>query len=136
VDAALAGLVVNEVEAGQLLGRAVDAGQAEAAADALRARGPRWVVLTLGAAGAVAADGQGITRMAGFPVRAVDTTAAGDTFCGALAVALAEGRPLDAATRFANAAAALSVTRMGAQPSIPRRAEIDAFLARSSRETV
>jgi ribokinase len=61
-------------------------------------------------------------------VDAVDATAAGDTFNGALAVALSEGMRLDAAVRFANAAAALSVTRLGAQASIPTRSETDAFL--------
>ncbi len=60
----------------------------------------------------------------------MDTTAAGDVFNGALAVALAEGHGLHEAVRFANAAAALSVTRLGAQPSAPRRREIDAFLKR------
>jgi len=59
----------------------------------------------------------------------VDTTAAGDIFNGALAVALAEGKPLVGAVRFANAAAALSVTKMGAQPSAPRRSEIERLLA-------
>jgi ribokinase len=62
-------------------------------------------------------------------VEAVDTTAAGDVFNGALAVALAEERPLAEALRFAQAAAAISVTRAGAQPSAPTRAEIDAFIA-------
>jgi len=64
----------------------------------------------------------------GFKVKAVDTTAAGDVFNGALVVALGEGRPLRDAVRFANAAAAISVTRMGAQPSAPTRAEIEKFL--------
>jgi ribokinase len=133
LDAAIAGLVVNEVEAAQLLGRSVDAANAEAAASELRARGPRWVVLTLGAAGAVVAEAGGATVVPAFPVRPLDATAAGDTFCGALAVALVEGRPLQDAARFASAAAALAVMRLGAQPSIPQRREIDAFLA-SHRE--
>ena len=67
--------------------------------------------------------------MPAFRVEAVDTTAAGDVFNGALAVALAEERPLAEALRFAQAAAAISVTRPGAQPSAPTRAEIEAFLA-------
>jgi len=66
----------------------------------------------------------------GFKVRAVDTTAAGDVFNGALAVRLAENCPLGAAVRFAHAAAAISVTRRGAQPSIPARSEIDALLGK------
>jgi ribokinase len=65
-----------------------------------------------------------------FKVKAVDTTAAGDVFNGALAVALSEGRPLLESVHFASAAAAISVTRMGAQPSAPRRKEIDRFLLR------
>jgi ribokinase len=68
----------------------------------------------------------------GFQVKPVDTTAAGDTFNGALAVALAEGQPLIDAVRFANAAAAISVTRIGAQPSIPTRIEIDRLLKRKT----
>ena len=68
--------------------------------------------------------------MPGFKVKPVDTTAAGDIFNGALVVALGEGRDLIESARFANAAAALSVTRMGAQPSVPTRREIDEFLSR------
>jgi ribokinase len=63
-----------------------------------------------------------------FEVKAVDTTAAGDVFNGALAVSLAENKPLFDAVRFANAAAALSVTKLGAQPSAPNREEIDRLL--------
>jgi ribokinase len=66
----------------------------------------------------------------GFKVKAVDTTAAGDTFNGALAVALTEGQSLAKAVQFANAAAAISVTRVGAQTSAPTRKSIDAFLRR------
>jgi ribokinase len=89
------------------------------------------VVLTMGARGYCIASGGRIEIRPAFKVRAVDTTAAGDVFCGALAVSLAEGNGLPAAARFAAAAAALSVTRPGAQPSAPRRAEIMKFLARS-----
>ena len=66
-----------------------------------------------------------------FKVEAVDTTAAGDTFCGSLAVALVEGKSLKESLQFASAAAAISVTRMGAQPSAPPRAEIDEFLKKN-----
>jgi ribokinase len=86
------------------------------------------VVITLGAQGALVANDEGARLIKGFKVKTVDSTAAGDTFNGALAVALTEGQTLDAAVRFANAAAALSVTRVGAQPSAPPRAEIDKFL--------
>ncbi len=124
-------LAVNETEAEFLTGLVV-AGDRDVveAADALRARGPKTVVLTLGARGAyVAAEGVR-ALVPGFAVDAVDTTAAGDVHCGALAVALVEGRPLVEAARVAHAAAALSVTRLGAQPSAPRRAEIEALLSR------
>jgi ribokinase len=63
-----------------------------------------------------------------YKVKAIDTTAAGDTYCGALAVAILEETSLEHAVRFATAASAISVTRMGAWPSIPKRAEIDAFM--------
>jgi ribokinase len=124
-------LAVNESEAEFLTGRAVgtDADVA-AVAEALRARGPGTVILTLGARGAFVASRGVRALVPGFAVEAVDTTAAGDVHCGALAVALVEGRPLPDAVRFANAAAALSVTRLGAQPSAPKRAEVDALLAR------
>lgn len=118
-------LVVNEVEAAALAGVAVATPQdAAAAAQALRTRGPAQVVVTLGAAGAVAADAAGCRHHPGMKVRAVDTTAAGDTFLGALTVALAQGDPLDAAVRNGIRAAALCVTQPGAQPSIPTRAAV------------
>ena len=102
----------------------------ETAAEALLAKGPKTVVLTLGARGAYVA-GDGVRALVpGFAVEAVDTTAAGDVHCGALAVALVEGRPLLEAVRFANAAAALSVTKLGAQPSAPKREDIEALLSR------
>lgn len=122
-------LTPNETEAELLTGIKVDdeAGAAKAA-DELRARGAQTVILTLGPRGAFVADATGKRLVPGFKVKAVDTTAAGDIFNGALAVALAEGRPLPAAVRFANAAAALSVTKLGAQPSAPARREIEKFL--------
>jgi len=98
---------------------------------ACRARGVATVIVTLGSRGAFVADGNGRQLVPGFKVKAVDTTAAGDIFNGALAVALAEGRLLTDSVRFANAAAALSVTKLGAQPSAPKRAQIDAFLKRA-----
>lgn len=125
-------LTPNESEACLLLGRPPGRltfeGAPEAAA-ALLTKGPRAVILKLGGLGCYFADGQRSLASPGFAVDARDTTAAGDTFNGALAVALAEGMPLDSSLRFANAAAALSVTRLGAQASIPTRAEVDAFLA-------
>lgn len=129
--ARLACLAVNETEAEFLTGRKVAADRdVEAAAEALLALGPKTVVLTLGARGAYVATAGVRALVPGFPVEAVDTTAAGDVHCGALAVALVEGRPLLDAVRFANAAAALSATKLGAQPSAPARADIEALLVR------
>ena len=124
-------LTPNETEAELLTGIKVDstAAAGEAAAK-LMARGVQTVVVTLGARGAFVADGATRELVPGFKVDAVDTTAAGDTFNGALAVALAEGQPLVEAVRFANAAGAISVTRIGAQPSVPRREEIEQLLAK------
>lgn len=119
-------LIVNEVEAEFLCGLPVDTPAAyPKAADALLATGAKHAIITLGAQGSFVADGQQQVHVPAYPVKPVDTTAAGDVFCGALAVALVESKPLVDAVRFANAASALSVTQIGAQPSIPARAEID-----------
>ena len=125
-------LTPNESEAELLTGVKVedDAG-AEEAARALVARGVETVILTLGSRGAYVFESGSGEMVSGFKVDAVDTTAAGDVFNGSLAVGLAEGMPLAGAVRFANAAAALSVTRLGAQPSAPTRSEIETFLAGS-----
>ncbi len=123
-------LTPNEREAEFLSGIAVtDESGAKGAAARLRARGPRAVVITLGERGVYASAPEFEGPIPAFSVRPVDSTAAGDVFNGALAVALAEGKPLTEAIRFARAAAAISVTRPGAQPSAPTRAEIEAFLA-------
>lgn len=117
-------LVPNEHEAALLAG--VD--DPIAAARSLAARGGD-VVVTLGSRGALRVR-EGIeTEVPAFPVDAVDTTAAGDTFAGVLAVGLAEALDWETALRRASAAAALSVQRPGASSSMPDRAEIDAFLA-------
>jgi len=122
-------LTPNESEAELLTGVQVsdDAG-AEEAARALAARGVDTVILTLGSRGAFVFESDSGELVPGFEVQAVDTTAAGDVFNGSLAVGLAEGMPLTGAVRFANAAAALSVTKLGAQPSAPTRSEIESFL--------
>jgi ribokinase len=90
------------------------------------------VIITMGKRGVFIADGAPGEWMSGFKVRAVDTTAAGDVFNGALAVSLGEGASLSDAVRFAQAAAAISVTRLGAQPSAPARAEIERMLGSAS----
>lgn len=99
-------------------------------ATALRALGVPNVVLTMGAAGALLADGRGVRQVSGFRVAVVDTTAAGDAFNGALAFGLASGWPLEDTVRFAVAAGALTVTRAGAQPSLPSRTAVEDLLAR------
>ena len=120
-------LVVNEGEAAALAEVQVRTPHDAAhAGRLLRARGPARVVVTLGAQGAVAVDADGARHHPGLPVAAVDTTAAGDTFMGALAVALAQGAPLDAAVQRGILAASLCVTRAGAQASIPHAADVDA----------
>jgi len=122
-------LTPNETEAESLTGvKVVDVRSAARAAAMLRSRGVRTVIITMGARGAFVADHRGQDLVRGFKVKAVDTTAAGDIFNGALAVALSEGEPLPVAVRFAHAAAALSVMRVGAQPSAPTRVEILGFL--------
>lgn len=122
-------LTPNEAEASALSGLEVrDEATAAQAATKLRHRGVATVIITLGSQGAFVASAKAHQLVPGFKVKAVDTTAAGDVFNGALAVALGEGKPLLDAIRFANAAAAISVTRLGAQPSAPTRAEIERFL--------
>ncbi len=126
----------NEVEARVLSGIAASDDQgAAASAGWFLALGCQAVVLKLGERGAFLASASIRESISGIPVKAVDTTAAGDAFAGALAVALAEGKDLPAAVRFANAAGALSVTRMGAQPSLPTRDDVTA-LARSRGLTI
>lgn len=122
-------LTPNETEAELLTGiKVTDDAAAARACSALRSRGVRTVILTLGQRGAFLADADGQRLVPGFRVKSVDSTAAGDVFNGALSVALAEGKTVLDAVRFANAAAALSVTRPGAQPSAPSRADIEKFL--------
>ena len=118
-------LTPNESEAERLSGiRSDDERGLERAASALLGRGVGAVVVTLGAAGAYLATAEQRETIAGWRVEARDTTGAGDVFNGALAVALAGGLSMLDAVRFANAAAAISVTRDGAQSAAPRRDEI------------
>lgn len=118
-------LTPNEAEAARLAGVPVSEEQSlEKMAAALLRRGAGAVVITLGAGGAFVATTELRQVVPGLRVEARDTTGAGDVFNGALAVALAEGTSLVEAVRFANAAAAISVTRDGAQPAAPHRAEI------------
>jgi ribokinase len=122
-------LVLNESETAAISGQPVaSADEAEAAARALLGFGVKNVLVTLGVNGVCVVSADKTFHFPAFKVKAVDTVGAGDTFCGALAVACAEGRNLEDAVRFASAAAAISVTRAGAQNSAPRRDEIETFL--------
>jgi ribokinase len=131
-------LIPNEHEAAFMTGIEIHSQEdARKAAAHLLGCGPASVIVTLGSQGALIAEGNPsaptYTLVPAFSVKPVDTTAAGDAFVGALAVSLGEGRSLAAAAHFASAAAAISVTRTGAQPSLPRRAETEALLqARSA----
>jgi ribokinase len=131
-------LAPNEPETALLTGMPVGTSEeSRAAAKKLLQLGVGSVVLTLGSRGALVLDGAPsedgganahFTLVPAHPVEVVDTTAAGDTFMGGLAVALGEGKTLVQAARFANAAASLSVTKHGAQPSMPTREEVDLIL--------
>jgi ribokinase len=124
-------LTPNESEALTLRGRPparVSLEDAPPLAEAMRKLGPQTVILKLGDQGALLLNSSGFRHFPAFAVKVVDSTAAGDTFNAGLAVALAEGKPIEVAIPFANAAAAISVTRMGAQASAPNRAEVDALL--------
>jgi ribokinase len=115
----------NETEAEILTGIKVhDLSSAEKAALILRDKGVQNVVITMGASGAYMLSGAVSKLIHVIPVKAVDTTAAGDVFNGALAVSLSEGKAIEDAVAFANKAAAVSVTRMGAQASAPYRKEV------------
>jgi ribokinase len=121
----------NEVEAGQLVGVAVkNHTDAVGASKMLLSLGAKTVIVKMGALGLlyVQAESEPVLVPA-FEVQAVDTVAAGDAFNGGLAAALVEGKPLSEALRWGAAAGALSATKMGAQSSMPTRAEFDAFLA-------
>ena len=122
-------LVVNEVEAEFLTGNKVGTSdEIELAAASLLKKGIETVIITLGKEGSFIATGEHRERIPAFKVEAQDTTAAGDVYCGSLCVALVEGKSLSEAVMFANAAAAISVTRLGAQPSAPTRGEIESLL--------
>jgi ribokinase len=118
-------LVVNETEAALLSGEAVhDVASAARAAAALRSRGPGRVILAMGEAGVVACDDAGCRHFDALTVKAIYTTAAGDTFIGALCAALARNEAIDARIALGIQAAAVCVTHEGAQASIPRRKDL------------
>ena len=126
-------LILNETELASFAGAAASPSspdEAAAMARRLSLRPDQSVIVTLGAAGAIAVTKAGVSRAPGIAVGVVDTTGAGDCFCGVLAAALDEGADLARAMTHANAAAALSAKRAGAAASIPTRAETEAFIAR------
>jgi ribokinase len=125
-------LVVNETEAAFLSAQQVETDEeVEQSATKLLKMGATLVIITLGKRGAFALSANEKVWVPSFKVNAVDTTSAGDVFCGSFAVAKIEGKSLTESLRFASAASAICVTRMGAQPSVPTRNEIDEFLTQN-----
>jgi len=131
-------LTPNETEVQTILCESektpVDSQSVRGLSKRLLACGPGKIVLKLGDAGCHFDDGTTFDAVSGFDVNAIDTTGAGDTFNGALAVKLGEGCEMKGALRFANAAAAISVTRSGAQTSIPNRIEVEEFMTQSEKD--
>jgi ribokinase len=123
----------NRIELAQLVGASESDARAmtdEQLAKSVLGLGPSGAVITLGAEGALAAGSWGWVRVPAFPVKPVDTTAAGDAFNAGLAVALSRGgMSLEQAARYASACGALATTKMGAQPSLPEAAAVEAFIA-------
>lgn len=122
-------LTPNETELSVITGHPVDTlDDIKAAAQMLLDRGVKHVVATLGDKGALLADASGMNVIPGYQVCAVDTVAAGDSFNGALAKALVDGKTLEEAIRLANAVGAITVTRHGAVPSLPAKEEVEEFM--------
>ena len=122
--------VVNAVEAADITGQ-----KGEVAAADLHAQGAALAVVTLGAAGCVCADATGVRRYAAHPAVVMDTTGAGDAFCGVLAAMLADGAEVDTAIDVAQAAAALTVSRPGAFTALPSVTELTSLLCGRQRDT-
>lgn len=121
-------LIPNETEASAISGIDINNLEtASAAAERLKGMGVREVIITMGSRGSMVCDGE-CTFVPAVKVNAVDTTAAGDTFCGGVCVALSEGKALSEAVKFATAASSIAVQRPGAQDSVPSRCEVDKLL--------
>jgi ribokinase len=131
-------LVPNESETSILTGLPTDSlKDFEASASKLQSLGVGTILLTLGQQGALLVEPAGLRRYPAFSVeRVVDTTAAGDAFVGALAMAIAEGKQVSEAVPWGNAAGALAVTRSGAQPSLPNRGEVEELLKQATAEQI
>jgi len=129
-------LVVNETEAETISGEKIGVVGKEVVVDKLLAMGVNTVVLTLGKNGCLLKNSRTIQYVPAFKVEALDSTAAGDTFCGALAAELGRGHDWEETLKFATAASAICVTRMGAQPSIPVEEEVREFLNRHREHEV
>jgi ribokinase len=121
-------LIVNEIEAETISGDKIDIIGQEKVVDKLLSMGPSTVILTLGKAGCFVKNGNIAKQIDAYKVDALDTTAAGDTFCGALAARLSKNEEWSKVLKFASAASAICVTRMGAQPSVPSEQEVFDFL--------
>lgn len=122
-------LTPNETEAELLTGIKISSfEEAEAAAKVLLEKGVKNVVMTLAEKGSLIADESGVRYMKGFSVKAIDTVAAGDSFNGALAFGITNGKSLDEAVKMANAVGALAVTKEGAIPSLPYLEEVEQFI--------
>lgn len=125
-------IVVNETEAEQMTGIAPQVGEDTVlAATAIRALGPSAVIITLGSQGSLLWDGAAVHHEPTLEIAVVDTTAAGDTYCGYLATGISSGKSLTEAMRHASIAAALSTTMTGAAPSIPHRTRVEELASRS-----
>jgi ribokinase len=128
-------LVVNETEAETISGEKIEAVGKEAMIEKLVSMGATTVLLTLGKKGCLLKSEQTVINKQAFVVDALDTTAAGDTFCGALAARLSKGKDWEDVLTFASAAAAICVTRMGAQPSVPSEKEVLDFINENEAKT-
>ncbi len=121
--------IPNETELASFSGMPVtDKDSAAAAAKVLLGKGVRNMIVTMGSKGSLIIDGGEPQLVLARKVKAVDTTGAGDTYCGSICVALSEGKSIKEAAEFASAVSALSVTKMGAQTAIPTRAEAEVFM--------
>jgi ribokinase len=125
-------LIPNQTEAELLTGFPVrNKEESIAAADKISALGPKTIIITLGEQGAFLRSEDHETHIGSFPVKALDSTAAGDAFCGALAAAIVHGATMSESVAYACAAGALATTRRGAEPSLPRREEIEKLMSAS-----